>query len=186
MKTFINKRIIFFFVVFEFGIVIAQAQITPCSRIPLNKKEENYEKTIDSIFSVYFNDDYLIRFFAMPSFDPEYGFQIKRLQTGQYQVKTLFFNNNLWYSINRKDICIFERNDTIETGVVDKMVSLLENYFDHNFDNTCLHNGIDGITFRIEILLNDTFICCEFWEPDDDNPFEEIISSAMEIIHLYK
>ena len=99
------------------------------------KMINNYSQNLSFLISNNLSDDYIIRFIAHPSFDPEYAFQIKKTDNSSYEISTIAFKENIWYatnldyvvkSINRRNISkkITLEIDTLFNVFIDSLSSI--------------------------------------------------------------
>ena len=77
------------------------------------KMINNYSQNLSFLINNNLSSDYIVRFIAHPSFDPEYAFQIKKTDNSSYEISTITFRENIWNannldyvvkSINRRNI----------------------------------------------------------------------------------
>ena len=151
------------------GKTVAQSRLSLCYRLDVIPQVECYYNSLDSIFQTRLGDDYLFRFTAMPSFDPEYALQIESVEE-QYYLKVVSFDKNLWYAKDAAGINIDECSVELETELAEQVLFLSRQFVDNKIDSVSVGGTIDGDLYQFEINENGAISCGQIREPVSDSP----------------
>lgn len=153
--------------------------LNPC--VDWGKKIEAikvYNEDFDKIISTELNQDYLIRFIARPSFDPESAFQIEKETHTVYRLKVILFQENLWYSDHRDSIKV----DPYERSISEDLAMSLDKLFNKATSSamtkkTSIVEGLDGVTYYFYKKPETGIISCgECWSPSDGTALFELVN----------
>lgn len=151
------------------GKAVAQSRLSLCARFDVTPQLKSYYNSLDSILQTRLGDDYLFRFTAMPSFDPEYALQIESVDE-QYYIKVISFDKNLWYAKDAAGINIDECFVELETELAEQVLYLSRQFIDNKIDSVSVGSAIDGDLYQFEINENGVISCGQIWEPSSDSP----------------
>ena len=151
------------------GKAVAQSRLSLCARFDVTPQLKSYYNSLDSILQTRLGDDYLFRFTAMPSFDPEYALQIESVDE-QYYIKVISFDKNLWYAKDAAGINIDECFVELETELAEQVLYLSRQFIDNKIDSVSIGSAIDGDLYQFEINENGVISCGQIWEPSSDSP----------------
>ena len=151
------------------GKAVAQSRLSLCARFDVTPQLKSYYNSLDSILQTRLGDDYLFRFTAMPSFDPEYALQIESVEK-QYYLKVISFDKNLWYAKDAAGINIDECFVELETELAEQVLYLSRQFIDNKIDSVSIGSAIDGDLYQFEINENGVISCGQIWEPSSDSP----------------
>ena len=153
------------------GKAVAQSRLSLCYRLDVIPQVECYYNSLDSILQTRLGDDYLFRFTAMPSFDPEYALQIESVEE-QYYLKVVSFDKNLWYAKDAAGINIDECSVELETELAEQVLFLSRQFVDNKTDSVSVGGTIDGDLYQFEINENGVISCGQIWEPASESPLD--------------
>lgn len=153
------------------GKAVAQSRLSLCARFDVTPQLKSYYNSLDSILQTRLGDDYLFRFTAMPSFDPEYALQIESVDE-QYYIKVISFDKNLWYAKDVTDINIDECFVELETELAEQVLYLSRQFVDNKIDSVSVGGTIDGNLYQFEINENGVISCGQIWEPAPESPLD--------------
>ena len=153
------------------GKAFAQSRLSLCARFDVTPQLKSYYNSLDSILQTRLGDDYLFRFTAMPSFDPEYALQIESVDE-QYYIKVISFDKNLWYAKDVTDINIDECFVELETELAEQVLYLSNQFIDNKIDSVSIGSTIDGDLYQFEINENGVISCGQIWEPAPESPLD--------------
>ena len=169
MKKSILGIVLFFSILALSGKAVAQSRLSLCTRFDVTPQLKSYYNSLDSIFQTRLGDDYLFRFTAMPSFDPEYALQIESVEE-QYFLKVISFDKNLWYAKDAAGIHIDECFVELETELAEQVLYLNKQFIDNKIDSVSIGSTIDGDLYQFEINENGVISCGQIWEPAPESP----------------
>ena len=169
MKKSILGIVLFFSILALSGKAVAQSRLSLCTRFDVTPQLKSYYNSLDSIFQTRLGDDYLFRFTAMPSFDPEYALQIESVEK-QYYLKVISFDKNLWYAKDAAGIHIDECFVELETELAEQVLYLNKQFIDNKIDSVSIGSTIDGDLYQFEINENGVISCGQIWEPAPESP----------------
>ena len=151
------------------GKAFAQSRLSLCARFDVTPQLKSYYNSLDSILQTQLGDEYLFRFTAMPSFDPEYALQIESVEE-QYFLKVILFDKNLWYAKDAADINIDECFIELETELAELVLYLSRQFVDNKIDSVSIGGVTDGDLYQFEINENGVISCGQIWQPAPDSP----------------
>ena len=153
------------------GKAVAQSRLSLCARFDVTPQLKSYYNSLDSILRTRLGDDYLFRFTAMPSFDPEYALQIESVDE-QYYIKVISFDKNLWYAKDAAGIHIDECFVELETELAEQVLYLSRQFVDNKIDSVSIGGTTDGDLYQFEINENGVISCGQIWEPASESPLD--------------
>lgn len=153
------------------GKAVAQSRLSLCARFYVTPQLKSYYNSLDSILRTRLGDDYLFRFTAMPSFDPEYALQIESVDE-QYYIKVISFDKNLWYAKDAAGIHIDECFVELETELAEQVLYLSRQFVDNKIDSVSIGGTTDGDLYQFEINENGVISCGQIWEPASESPLD--------------
>jgi hypothetical protein len=182
------NRIILFFI-FQPICLFGQTDILrPCA--DFGKEIEQiriYEKGINKVLLKGFNDKPIARYIVTPAFDPEYCFQLDKLDEKNYNLKVSYLRTNFWYSENQDTInaILFERK--ISPKFAEKIRLMFEKALDSiNYRPNILF-GDDGIFYKFsQYNDNHEIICGETWSPGKVLKGYNLVSICDSIVEYVK
>lgn len=151
------------------GEAVAQSRLSLCIRFDVTPQLKSYFNSLDSILQTRLGDDFLFRFTAMPSFDPEYALQIESIEE-HYYLKVISFDKNLWYAKDAAGIHIDECFVELETELAEQVLHLSKQFIDNKIDSVSVGSTIDGDLYQFEINENGAISCGQIWEPAPESP----------------
>ena len=144
-----------------------------------NKIEQikKYNEDFNKALSFEFDEAYLIRFIAKPSFEPEYAFQIEKVMNNTFRLKVILFQENLWYSRNRDSIKVY----TYEKKINKTLAIQLDSLFNKTTSSAItkenlIVGGIDGETYYFSRKSESGIMNCgQCWSPSNSTPLFELV-----------
>jgi len=142
-----------------------------------------YNQDLETLINSRFKQDYLIRFIAKPSFSSEYSFQIEK-DSLNYMIKTIMFQENIWYSKNRDSIKL----NFTEMIIDSLMVKSIDRLYDKITSSAMnrkewIGGGEDGETYLFYKTTNVGLKNCgECWSPSEGTPLFELVSICNSLI----
>ena len=159
--------------------------LNPC--VDFGKEIESikvYDEDFNKIIRTELNQDYLLRFIAQPSFDPEYVFQVEKETNTVYKLKAIMFQENLWYSDNRDSIEI----DTYEKPINKELAIILDSLFKKATSSAMakkgwIEGGLDGETYYFYRKSETGISCGECWSPSKESALFELVNICCLLIY---
>lgn len=148
--------------------------LSPCihfgDKIPAIKE---YNEKLEELLSETLNDDYIFRFVAKPSIEPEYAFQISEKDSSVFEISALILSANLWNTKN-VDSLISKKREINEYLVVE-----IETLFKMLMDSVSTKNAYGvvegGIIYNFFYSSEGTVSCVEAWSPNTNSLLYEVI-----------
>jgi len=180
------KRIILLFFSF-ISAIVSNGQInhiSPCydfsDQIPQIKE---YNKNLEKVFISTFYQDFLIRFIAKPSFDPEYAFQIYQVDDSAFIIEAFEMKANLWNNGNPDSVNAFRReiNITLEQEIVTLFRVIIDSQGKYYFSSQ-----EDGEQYNFLVNTYEGLRCAQDESADEDSDLNEIIEIMDDLIQYAK
>lgn len=167
-----REHLIVFFLSIHIGLN-AQSSLSLCYRMDYIPKIESYYNSLDSIFQTRLGDNYLFRFTALPSLEPEYAMQIELVEK-QYYLRVISFNENLWHAKSIADIhteeCLIEQ----ETQTTEQLLLLCKHFIENRIDSVFFGPTTDGVLYLFETKDKGMIACGQIWGPIPDCPLKHM------------
>ena len=177
------------------GTLTVQGQeyrLTLCEELTDSSKE--YEELLEKVLTDNFTEDFIIRYIAKPSFEPEYLFQIRETDNSSYEIEAVVFLESLWEPLSASNFVYLDQVnvpkvefilDSVKRDLhkrdIDKTLAIklddLFNVFTSSMNE--VGTGIiieDGIGYRFKRKNKDEIICGEAWSPNEDSPLGKLVS----------
>ncbi len=140
---------------------------------------KKYNSHLEEVLMNNFKDDYILRFIAKPTSNPEYAFQISEIDTANFEITAVFFQENLWttlWNTQSIDSVIVEmRNRNINKKLALKIDALFNVYTDSLSDGNALGIGEDDTSYIFIRKSKNEVKCGETWSPNKSSPLGELI-----------
>lgn len=157
--------------------------LTKCDSANEIEQVRIYNEKLNRMIHGSLNDDYLVRYVAKPSFDPEYAFQISELDNSTYELIALTFSQNLWYAKDVDSLFIKRRN------IDSRLVSSVANLFKLLTDSITPQHTIgdlDGTDYIFMYNSNGTIRCGQTWSPGEKNILGEVVQICDDLMLFAK
>ena len=171
-NTIFKQLVIVIFLSIQIGLN-AQSRLSLCCWPNVIPQVERYNNSFDSILQTRLGDDYLFRFTVVPSFDPEYAWQIE-LVGEQYYLKVISFDKNLWYAKDVAKINIDECYIELEPKLAEQVLFLNRQFIENRIDSVSLGGVIDGNLYQFVIKDKDSIRCGQIREPNQNSPLDNL------------
>lgn len=132
-----------------------------------------YNEDLEKIFISNFKQEFIVRFIAKPSFDPEYAFQIYQVDDSAFIIEAFEMKANLWYTRRTDSINYYCRD--IDTKLLQKIESLFKILINSAQNKSPFMAGLDGVNYNFLYNTNDVIKCAETDYIDNNSIIDEII-----------
>lgn len=148
--------------------------ISPCvhfgDEIPAIRE---YNEKLERLLSEGLNADYIVRFIAKPSIEPEYVFQIDEIDSSEFEISTLTLRSNLW---NTKNVdSIFCKKREIKEDLVIEISTLFKILIGSVSAKNAYGVGEGGITYNFFYSSEGTIRCGEVATHSKNSLLNEVI-----------
>lgn len=162
-----------------------RGQISSCDCVSPVEQINCYHDCFREIISRNLDDDYIIRFIAKPTFDPEYAFQIRQKDSLSFELECLVFQKNLWYIKNSDSLSFETYRRSIEKEIACNLNALFDVLTDVEGEDV-LVTAEDGISF---IFLRKSFAgikCSQVFNPNEQTPLGKVIVLCDHLVRYAK
>ena len=175
MKALRNIITIAIILLMALGLKAQENNLTPCTAIDNEIKQILlYNKDLEKILLNEFKDEFILRFIAKPTFEPEYAFQIWKDSCLNMKISAIRLQENLWNSQERGSVAVFYFRRNIDKQLALEVDALFK-LFTGSVQNEAFGFGLDGITFIFKSRSKDEVKCGKAWSPDKDSPLGELV-----------
>jgi len=136
----------------------------------IKKYNEQLEKTLMKNFK----EDYIIRFIAKPTYNPEYAFQIRKIDSINFEIEVVFFHENLW-NVQSINPTVDVRKRNINKELVLKIDALFKIFTNTISNKEALGIVEDGTSFIFKRKTKDGITCGETWSPNETSPLGKLV-----------
>lgn len=148
---------------------------------------KKYEQSLSNILLEDFNNQPVARFVVRPALDPEYCFQIDKLNENAYNLKVSYLRVNLWNSTNRDTIKAVLLERVINPEFALKVSLLFKKSLDSISYRPNILTGLDGIDYYFsQYNDNHGIICGETWSPNKGSKVFDLVSICDRIVDYVK
>jgi len=135
---------------------------------------KKYNEQLEKVLMNNLEEDYIIRFIAKPSYNPEYAFQIRKIDSTNFEIEAVFFHENLW-NVQSINPSIDVRKRYINKELVLKIDALFKVFTNTISNKYALGIGEDGTSFIFKRKTIDGVICGETLSPNDTSPLGKLV-----------
>jgi len=140
---------------------------------------KKYNRHLEEVLVNNFKEDYIVRFIAKPTSNPEYAFQIREIDTANFEITAVFFQENLWntlWNTQSIDSVIVEvRNRNLNKKLALKIDALFNVFTKSLSDRNTLGIGEDDISYIFIRKSKNGVKCGETLSPNEPSPLGELI-----------
>lgn len=136
---------------------------------------KKYNGHLEEVLMNNFKEDYIVRFIAKPTCNPEYAFQIREIDTANFEITAIFFQENLWNTQSIDSVIVEVRNRNINRKLALKIDALFNVFIDSLSDRNALGIGEDGISYIFIRKSKNGVKCGETWSPNETSPLGELV-----------
>ena len=136
---------------------------------------KKYNEYLELILIENLHEDYMVRFIAKPSFDPEYIFQIRKMNCVNYEIEFVFFQENLWNARDYNSVMVAIRKCDVPKEIALKLYALFDVFIVDSLSHNVLGAIEDGDNFIFEHKNNDKVKCGEIWSPNKNTLLGELV-----------
>ena len=176
------------------GTLTVQGQdlrLNPC--VFFYEDINEYDELLEKVLTDNFTEDYLIRFIAEISFDPEYLFQIRETDNSNYEIEAVVFQESLWESFSTSKFVYLDQVkvpkiefilDSVKRDVykrdIDKTLVVkldeLFNVFTSDVEVFSVAICLDCSNYIFKQKTDKGIICGETQESSIDSPLGKLVS----------
>lgn len=182
MTNFNFKRLLLPYFIFILSVV-SNGQInhvSPCydfsDQIPQIKE---YNQNLENVLISNFNEEYLIRFIARPSFDPEYAFQICQAEDSAFIIEAFEMKANLWNNKRPDSIDSFKRE--IDITLKGELIALFSHIIDSQ-TKYLIRSQEDGEQYNFMANTSEGLKCAQAESADVNSALYEVIEIMDELM----
>ncbi len=135
---------------------------------------KKYNEQLEKVLMNNLEEDYIIRFIAKPTYNPEYAFQIRKIDSTNFEIEAVFFHENLW-NVQSINPSIDVRKRYINKELVLKIDALFKVFTNTISNKYTLFIGEDCSSFIFKRKTIDGVICGETWSPNDTSPLGKLV-----------
>ncbi len=179
------KRILWCWIVFVLIVSKSMGQInklTPCVDLRTINRINQYNENLEKIFRENLKEDYMLRFVAKPSFNPEYAFQINKIEDANFEIAVLILHENLWNIQNNDSIQFSVISKRINCDFISSMDTLFRILTDSVSGVEAIGYGEDGVTYSFKYKSGDVVKCGEAWSPEDNSLLGDVVQICDNLI----
>ena len=157
-----------------FASLLVKGQTFSCASSSSTKQIEQYNKDFLKILSTNLHEEYVVRFVALPSFSPEYAFQIIKMNDGVFKIETIIFQDNLWYISCRDSVHFQIYNKDINEEFVQRLDVLFRILTD--IEDRMIHITMeDGDYFNFFRKSTNEVRCSQIADSEESSPWGKVI-----------
>lgn len=162
------------------GTLTLQGQdfhLNPCPDLGDEKDTQfrRYNENFSRILKDNFEEDYLVRFTAKPFIDPEFAFQIRKIDSMNYELSAVVFTENLWDAHLMDSVKADVQNRHINRTLAVKIDALFNVFIDSVLKNEIIVTVLDGTSYTFSHKTENTEKCGETSDPIIDSPLGELV-----------
>lgn len=120
---------------------------------------KEYNKNLEKVCISTFNQNFLIRFIAKPSFDPEYAFQIFQENDSAFIIEAFEMKANLWYNKRPDSINYYCR--VMNTEALREIESLFKMLINNAQNKNAFNSGFDGVEYNFLCNTDEVIKCAQ-------------------------
>ena len=172
---------------FSINTLGQENKLTPCADFRNEIFQiKQYQENLENILIENFKEDYIICFIAKPTFNPEYAFQIRKINSLNFKITAILFQKNLWYTQNTDSVKVNVYKRNIDKNLALQVDALFKLFTDSIASRKALGLGEDGVTFYFKRQTKEGVKCGETWSPETSSPLGELVYICKVLIDYTK
>ena len=171
------------FILISLRIIGQENYLTPCvdfgsTICEITFYQEGFNKAINRSF----NEDYMLRFIAQPSFTPEYAVQVRKINDKYYEIETQIFRENFWEFNNRDSVQVDFFYKALDQEVALHLDSLFNKATAEVHSRDASVSGLDGEQYFFFRQSAGEVRCGSTWSPNIFSPLGRLIIICNDLI----
>ena len=162
---------------------VGQDYLYPCVIESKIIEIKSYNEKLAEVLQSRLRSDYIVRFLAKPTVDPEYTFQINETNTSKYAIEALSLTTNLWNTKNADSLLIY--NTTVSKSLGEAII-LMFHKLTSSISKDAVGRGLDGISYTFLDNSVGEIRCGETWSPKENSVLGEIIKVCNDLVKCAK
>lgn len=162
------------------GTLTLQGQdfhLNPCPDLgdEMDTQFRRYNENFSRILKDNFEEDYLVRYVAKPFIDPEFAFQIRKIDSMNYELSAVVFNENLWDAHLMDSVKADVQKRNINRTLAVRIDALFKVFTDSVSKNEINQTVLDGTSYIFSHKTEETEKCGQTSDPGVDSPLGELV-----------